>query len=286
MLARMTIMCRAATLCAAVALLAGCAASPQRFERVALSDSAASDPWEKTNRTIHEISTSIDQAVVVPVVSGYRFIVPEAARHGIFGLYQNLGEPINFANAFAQGKFKSGFRALDRILVNGVLGLGVTDHATEMELYVEEHDFGQTMAVWGVPSGPFVMVPFLGPSTVRDAFGFGVDFIFDPVDEGKNRLLSPEWRAFQLGVRLINIRMGIADAGEQLLTGSADSYATIRSAWLQNRRYALWDGSPPPAEDDWEDDWDTPAAEVPAAEAVTETAGPAAPDTAPGGEPQ
>ena len=243
-----------------LALLAGCAASPQRFERVALTDQAMNDPWEKTNRRIHALSTRVDRAVIMPVVDGYRFIVPEGARRGLSNMYGNLQEPTNLANAVAQGKIKSGFRAFDRILVNGVLGLGVSDHATGMGLEEQEHDFGQTMAVWGVPSGPFVMMPFLGPATLRDGIGFGIDFLLDPVDYGKNRILSAEWRMAQLGIRVINIRIGIAEQGEQLLVGSADPYATIRSAWLQNRRYELWDGNPPPAPEEDEDDWDPPQA--------------------------
>ena len=244
-----------------LALLAGCAASPQRFERIALTDQAHNDPWESTNRRIYALSTRVDRNVIVPIVDTYRFIVPEGARRGLSNVYGNLGEPTNFTNAMAQGKVKSGFRALDRILVNGVLGLGVSDHATEMGLEEQGHDFGQTMAVWGVPSGPFVMMPFLGPATLRDGIGFGVDFLFDPVDIGKNRILHDEWRAFQLGVRVINIRIKVADQGEQLLAGSADPYATIRSAWLQNRRYELWDGNPPAIDDPADDeDWGAPAA--------------------------
>ena len=246
-------------------LLAACAASPQRFERVALTDRALQDPWETTNRRIYAVSQQVDRAVLMPVVNGYQFIVPEAARRGIGNLYGNLREPSYLVNAVAQGKISHGFRAFDRILVNGVLGLGVADHATGMGLYQQSHDFGQTLAVWGVPSGPFLMVPLLGPSTLRDAIGFGVDFLFDPVDQGKNRILSFDWRMAQLGVRVINIRIKIANQGEQMLVGSADPYATIRSAWLQNRRYELWDGNPPPVNDDDDDDTAGTAAPAPAA---------------------
>lgn len=257
-------------------LLAGCAASPQRFERVALTDQTRHDPWENTNRRIYALSNKVDRAVIMPVVDTYRFIVPAAARRGVSNMFDNLGEPTNLANAMAQGKVKRGFRAMDRILVNGVLGLGIADHATEMGLETQDHDFGQTMAVWGVPSGPFVMMPFLGPSTLRDGLGFGVDFLLDPTDFGKNRILDMKWRAVQLGFRVINIRIDIAEQGEQLLIGSADPYATIRSAWLQNRHYELWDGNPPAMddEDDWDaDDWDADAAPQPASESVSAAPG-------------
>jgi len=227
-------------------VLAGCAHSGERLDRVAITETARADPWESTNRQIFKVSTTIDRVALSPITDGYRFVVPEAARNGIRNAYDNLQEPTNLANAVAQGKIKSAFRALDRILINGVLGLGVSDHATSMGLNEEPHDFGQTLAVWTVPSGPFVMLPFLGPSTVRDSVGFFVDFLLDPVDYGKNRLLSTEERYFQLGIRIIDMRAGLRDQGEQLLQGSADPYATVRSAWLQLRRYQIFDGNLPP----------------------------------------
>lgn len=239
-------------------VLAGCAHSGERLDRVAITQSAKADPWEATNRRVFKLTDAIDRAVMSPITESYRFAVPEAARNGIRNAYDNLQEPTNLANAVAQGKIKSAFRALDRILVNGVLGLGVSDHATPMGLTEQPHDFGQTLAVWAVPSGPFVMMPLLGPSTVRDGIGFFVDFFLDPVDYGKNRLLSTEERIAQLGVRIIDTRAGLKDRGEQLLQGSADPYATVRSAWLQLRRYEIFDGNLPPEPD--EDDAYDPAA--------------------------
>ncbi len=230
--------------------LAGCAHSGERLDRVAITETAKADPWEGTNRKIFKLTDKIDRAVLSPITDGYRFAVPEAARNGIRNAYDNLQEPTNLANAVAQGKIKSAFRALDRILINGILGLGVSDHATAMGLTEQPHDFGQTLAVWNVPSGPFVMLPFLGPSTVRDGVGFFVDFALDPVDYGKNRVLSTEERFIQLGVRVLDLRAGLKDQGEQLLQGSADPYATVRSAWLQLRRYQIFDGNLPPEPDE------------------------------------
>jgi len=229
----------------ALAILSGCAHSGERLDRVSITETAKADPWESANRTIFEINTTIDRVALTPITNGYRTVVPEAARNGIRNVYDNLQEPTNLANAVAQGKIKSAFRALDRILINGVLGLGVSDHATAMGLDEQKHDFGQTLAVWSVPSGPFVMLPFLGPSTARDSVGFVVDFLLDPVDYGKNRLLSTEERYLQLSVRILDIRAGLRDQGEQLLLGSADPYATVRSAWLQLRRYQIFDGNLP-----------------------------------------
>ncbi len=235
-------------------LLGACAHGGERLERVAISPQAEADPWERSNRQVYVLSTGIDRAVLLPVTNAYRMTVPAAARRGIANGYNNLREPTHLANALLQGKVKRAFRALDRLLINGVLGLGVSDHATAMGLPVQSHDFGQTMAVWGVPSGPFIMLPFLGPSTVRDGLGFFVDFFADPANHLENRLLSREEKYLKLGVRVLDIRSGLRDQGEQLLEGAADPYATIRSAWLQRRRFEIFDGAPPETDDLFDDD--------------------------------
>jgi phospholipid-binding lipoprotein MlaA len=237
-------------------MLAACAHSGPELDRVAITDVARADPWEKTNRQIFTVSSKIDRYFFLPVTNGYRAVVPEAARRGIGNAYDLLQEPTNAANAVAQGKIKSAFRALDRILINATLGLGVADHASDMGLTEQEHDFGQTMAVWGVPSGPFVMLPFLGPSTARDGVGFFVDFLLDPVDYVEGRVLAPDEQIVKLGIRLVDTRAGLRDQGEQLLVGAADPYATVRSAWLQLRRYEIFDGNLP-------DEEEMPAEELP-----------------------
>ena len=255
---------------AALLLLTACAHSGPKLDRVAISEVAQADPWENTNRRIYNFSMKVDRTVLVPITDAYRFAVPDAPRHGISNFYNLAQEPTYLANAALQGKGKGVFRALDRILVNGVLGLGVADHATDMGLTSESHDFGQTMAVWGVPSGPYVFTPFLGPNTVRDGIGFLVDFVFDPADLARTRLLSREERYISLGVRVIDTRTGLRDQGEQLLIGAADPYATTRSAWLQLRRYQIFDGNLPD-----EDEEDIPPPDDP--QATSEAAAPEAP---------
>lgn len=295
-------MTRAFPLSLTVALLLGaCAHGGERLDRVAISETAQRDPWETTNRKIFRVSTQIDRYALSPITNVYRTVLPAEPRRAISNGYNLLQEPTNLGNAVAQGKIKSAFRAMDRIMINGMLGLGVADHASGMGLVEEEHDFGQTMAVWGVPSGPFLMLPFLGPSTVRDGAGFFVDFIFDPVDLIQNRLLSFEERAYWLGVRVLDIRSGLRDQGEQLLQGAADPYATTRAAWLQLRRYQIFDGNlpdaddeadipPPPADpvDDTAPGDETPSdaapspSPSPAADAATAPSTPEGPDQAPG----
>jgi phospholipid-binding lipoprotein MlaA len=259
--------------------LAACAHSGPELDRVAITDVARADPWEQTNRQIFKVSTKIDQYFFLPVTNGYRAVVPAAARRGIGNAYDLLQEPTHAANAVAQGKIKSAFRALDRILINTTLGLGVADHATDMGLPAQEHDFGQTMAVWGVPSGPFVMLPFLGPSTARDGVGFFVDFLLDPMDYVEGRVLAPDEQIVKLGIRLVDTRSNLRDQGEQLLVGAADPYATVRSAWLQLRRYEIFDGNLPDEEEE------APAEELPLLPDSDEPAAAPSPEPAPSPSP-
>lgn len=246
--------------------LGACAHGSDGLDRVAITDVALEDPWEKRNRQIFTFNMKADRYIVSPVTNVYRTVVPDAPRRAVSNGYNLLQEPGYLVNAIAQGKIKSAFRAADRIVVNGVLGLGVADHASDLGLTEQRHDFGQTMAVWGVPSGPFVMLPLLGPSTARDAVGFFLDFLIDPVEQFEGRIISREEQVAVFGIRIIDLRSGLRDQGEQLLAGAADPYATTRSAWLQLRRYQIFDGNLP---DDEEADIPPPP-EVP-------------PDSSPGG---
>jgi phospholipid-binding lipoprotein MlaA len=238
---------------------------------------AERDPWENFNRSVYRFNSGFDRVLGKPVVTVYRAVVPVAGRRGITNFFSNVGEPTNGANALLQGKVKSFFRAFDRFLINGVLGVGgLADHATDLGLPAERHDFGQTLAVYGVKSGPYLVAPFFGPGTLRDQAGFGVDFLADPSDIGFRELLSRQERYIKLGTRVVNIRNRISDSGgESLLTGSADEYATVRSAWLQLRRNELYDGAAP---DLYEED-------LPAEEAVGNTPAPATLDRAPANTP-
>lgn len=235
------------------AVTAGCATTPEKLDRVALAEEAHSDYLENLNRKLYRFNREADRVALKPVVQGYRRAIPVAAQRGISGYYGNVREMLNLPNALAQGKVKSAFRAADRLLINGILGLGLADHASDMGLYTERHDFGQTLAVWGVSSGPFVMIPFLGPSTLRDGVGQLVDFLYDPASFILDTFMTTPAHVAEIGVQFIDMRSRFMDTGEQILTGSADEYATVRSAWLQLRRYELFDGMPPPEADDLDD---------------------------------
>ncbi|MFQ3596493.1 MAG: VacJ family lipoprotein, partial [Sphingomonadaceae bacterium] len=245
---------RAAALCFLL-VLAGCATTAdQRFARGADLSRASEDPWEETNRKVHNFNNAVDKAVVRPAAVAYRTATPSPLRRAVNNFYNNLNEPLNAINALAQGKITSAFRAVDRLLINTLLGFGgAADQASLMGLDVQPHDIGQTFAVWGIPSGPFVMLPVLGPSTVRDGIGLGLSILLDPIRFGTTALFNQTQSFIQLGVQVVDERAELIERGEQIRRGSADDYATVRSAWLQLRLAELYDGNPPIAEDDFDE---------------------------------
>jgi phospholipid-binding lipoprotein MlaA len=251
-------------------LLPACATTEQRqarFDRAASMDEAAKDPWEKTNRKIHNFNSTVDRLFIKPPTTVYQKTVPVPLRRGVTNFYDMLDEPLNLVNALMQGKVDSAFRAVDRFVINFTLGgLGIADEATRQGYDEQKHDLGQTFAVWGIRSGPFVMLPLLGPFTVRDALGFAGDLFMNPVNLGTGNLLNPTQAIIQQGVGLLDQRAEIIERGDQIRYGSADDYATVRSAWLQLRLSELYDGNPPIAEDDF---FDEPVDGTPSPEAAS-----------------
>jgi phospholipid-binding lipoprotein MlaA len=225
-------------------LLAGCMTT-----HAASTETAEADRWEGTNRRIYQFNKNLDRAVLKPLANGYRTVVPTAARHGITNVYSNYGEPANLMNSVLQGKISQAFRTLDRFLINSTLGVGgLADNATDLGRPQEKEDFGQTFAAWGFDSGPYVVLPVFGPSTLRDSFGLAADIVIDPADFARNAAFSPSiyWRIGQLATRIINFRARLTDqGGDSLLADSLDEYALVRSVYLQSRRSALYDGNPP-----------------------------------------
>lgn len=229
---------------------------------------ALRDPYEKFNRSMYGFNKGLDRYALKPATKVYRFAVPTVARRGITNFFNNLDEPLTFINAMLQGKPKAAWRTLKRFVVNTTIGVGgLADHATKMGLPEQPEDFGQTLAVWGVKSGPFLMLPLLGPSTYRDLGGFGVDFVTDPVTYARNAALHPsfEWKAAQFTLETLDLRSKLMDAGaDSVLTGSLDEYATVRSAFLQRRESDIYDGTPPNTDDD-----DAPVEDAPLAPGAT-----------------
>ncbi|MDH3431531.1 MAG: VacJ family lipoprotein [Gammaproteobacteria bacterium] len=225
----------AAVLLASV--LGACASVPEE-QRV------DSDPWEPLNRTIYGFNTGIDTVTLKPLAKGYEAIVPRPARTGVRNFMNNLLTPASGVNNFLQGKPAYGFAEFARFAVNSTVGIGgVLDVATASGLEARPEDFGQTAAVWGVPAGPYVMLPLLGPRTLRDA-------VMTPLDMLSNPLYHYEVTSVRdklVVLRLIDLRYRLF-AIDKLLEGSKDRYITLRESYLQNREYEVYDGYPP--EDD------------------------------------
>ncbi|MCA3255477.1 MAG: VacJ family lipoprotein [Alphaproteobacteria bacterium] len=252
-------------------------------------DSLAPDPWEKTNRSIYSFNRSIDKAVVTPATKAYRAVLPQAAQRGIRNVFNLASQPLSFVNSVLQGKPKQAMRTAGRFAINATIGVGgLADHASDMGVVDEPEDFGQTLAVWGVKSGPYVMLPFFGPSSVRDTLGFGLDQVADPFDiQLQRETKALEYYAIR-AVSLLDTRSFLLDTADSLLRGSADEYATVRSAYLQLRENQIYDGNPPQDEDEvvplgadeaaaTEPSAAEPAAATPAAEPTPATDAPAQP---------
>jgi phospholipid-binding lipoprotein MlaA len=241
----------------AILALAGCAtnSTATREEGEPTGTESAADPWEQMNRRIFRFNRDVDRATLKPVAIGYEKVIPSFVRSGIRNFYTNLRGPRNILNNFLQGKGTSGFSETGRFVVNSTIGiLGLVDVASGLGLEKHQEDFGQTLAVWGVPDGPYVMVPFAGPQTLRDAFAFPMDVLVDPLLYWLYDENAPV-RYGLYALRAINFRAGFLSA-EALLDQSFDPYVRLREAYLQNRRYDVYDGDPPVDDDFYDDIYD------------------------------
>ncbi len=201
------------------------------------------DPLERYNRAIFEFNETMDRAVLKPVAKGYNWIMPDALSTGVTNFFSNLDDIVVFANSLLQLKFAQAVSTSARIVWNTTLGLlGFIDVATHFDLPKYNEDFGQTLAFWGVDSGPYFVLPFLGPSTVRDGLSVPVDWIlFDPVFQ--DRELNVTLTA--LVIRYTDKRAGLLKAGDIIDATAPDKYAFLRDAFLQRRQYLIHDGAPP-----------------------------------------
>ena len=204
------------------------------------------DPLESVNRKIHSFNEVLDKNVLRPVARGYDRVLPGPAKRGVNNFFGNLGDVGDLFNNLLQGKLVSGFSDLGRIVINSSIGLGgLFDPASRMGLVDHAEDFGQTMGVWGVPRGAYVVIPMLGPSTVRDLFGRSADTRLDPL-----RYYYPvSHRNSLYAVDLVNTRANLLSA-ESVVFG--DKYLFYRDAYLQRREFLEKDGK---VEDPFDDDF-------------------------------
>ena len=222
----------------ALALLSACATTPGT-DRL-----AEKDPLHGFNRAMWGVNRGLDKAIARPVTKVYQAVTPKPARSGIANFFSNLTEPWSFINALLQGKPERAGRALERFAVNSTVGIGgLMDVAGKHGKKQQPEDFGQTLAVWGVNGGPYLMLPLLGPTTFRDGTGSIVELFADPVNICKQHCGIPKSARLGLTVAsLISARSELMDSGaDKLLDNSADSYATAHSAYLQRRRALILD---------------------------------------------
>lgn len=204
-----------------------------------------SDPWEPLNRTLFSMNEAIDKASTKPLAKGYRKIMPGPVRKGVSNFFSNLAAPRSAINNFLQGKPGRGVSEMGRFVINSIIGVGgIIDIATPSGLEEHREDFGQTAAVWGVPDGPYVILPFLGPQTLRDAIFMPVDIVVDPHFHYDNTSVRDKLYV----LRLIDLRYRLL-AAEKFLEDSKDRYVTTRESYLQNREYEVYDGDPPEDDD-------------------------------------
>jgi len=228
-------------------LMGGCAAtgtSEETPEQEVVR--AASDPWEPLNRGMYAFNYTLDRFTMKPIARGYRAVLPAFVRRGVTNFSQNLLRPGSSLNNFLQGKPGPGFSELGRFIINSTLGIGgLIDVATAQGMAVYDEDFGQTLAVWGLPEGPFLFIPILGPKTVLDAVAIPVNLVSDPLWHYDNSSVRDKIYA----LRAIDLRARLLTA-EILLEDSKDPYLTLREAYLQNRRFQIYDGNPPSTEEE------------------------------------
>ena len=223
------------------------------------------DPWEKWNRKVFNFNEDVDRAVLEPVATTYTNVVPQQVRRSVGNFFSNFADAWSAINNMVQGKFEAGFEDATRVGANTLFGLfGILDVASEMGLEHHYEDFGQTLGRYGVGAGAYVVLPILGPSSVRDAAAIPV-----------NRLASPP--AFFAGTRtqigltvlqIVNTRAGLLGATRVIDDIALDKYTFIRDAYLQRRRSLVFDGDVP----------ETPAAPE---DAASDAAGAAAGNLAP-----
>ncbi|MBE0619636.1 MAG: VacJ family lipoprotein [Burkholderiales bacterium] len=201
------------------------------------------DPLEGYNRAMFSFNDSVDKAVIKPVAQGYKAVMPGFARTGVSNFFSNLGDVWIGINNVLQGKPGDGVSDFGRFAINTTMGiLGLLDVASDAGLEKHNEDFGQTLGRWGVGSGAYVVLPFLGPSSVRDGFSvLAVDWHGDPV----RRVGDVPTRNELYGVRIIDTRANLLDASRLLEEAALDRYSYVRGAFLQRRRSLVYDGNPP-----------------------------------------
>jgi phospholipid-binding lipoprotein MlaA len=202
----------------------------------------ASDPWAGYNHNMFQLNRDVDVAVVEPVAKGYRAAVPEPARDGVHNVLENIKAPTDLVNNVLQGKPEGAFNTVARFGINSTFGIGgLFDPAKRMGIEARPEDFGQTLAVWNVETGPYLVLPFFGPSNVRDTTGMVVDVITHPITFVRYEH-GTAVRATRFMVSGLDLRTNSLDLVQNIRENSVDKYAAFRSGYEQYRANAIRDG--------------------------------------------
>lgn len=228
-------------------LIGGCAAMPDPTDREAVEEfRKLNDPIEPTNRAIFEFNRFFDNAILKPLATVYRDFTPQFFQDAVGNVLANLKAPVVFMNDVLQGEAGRAGQTVARFVINSTVGVGgIGDPAKDMGLPPHSEDFGQTLAVWGIPEGPYMMLPLLGPSNPRDTVGLVVDFLADPLNlwaANTNR----DWIIYsRTGMTAVDRRARSIDSLADIEKSSLDFYATIRSLYRERRTDDIRNGRGP-----------------------------------------
>jgi len=239
---------------ALLAVLTGCATVPPN------AGQDPRDPLESFNRQVFEFNEGLDKVVLKPLAQVYDAVLPVPVQECLSNGFSNLREPSNALNNLLQGKGAEAISDVCRFAINTTVGLlGCFDVATRMGLEKHREDFGQTLAVWGVGNGPFLVLPLLGPSTIRDTAGIGVETVLD-VNFWINNVSV---RNTIFGVRTVSFRHELLKADDLISDAALDKYTFVRDGYLQRRRNLVFDGNPPRERDPDDEQAEPKASETP-----------------------
>ena len=226
---------------AASLLLVGCASAPTANPK---------DPWEPMNRSVASFNDKVDDSVLKPLATGYRNVVPDLIQTGVRNVFNNFADMWSTINSALQLKPLNTVELIGRVVVNTVFGIyGIFDVASYIKLQRHPEDFGQTLGYWGVPNGPYLVLPLLGPSTLRDGASLPIDFAVSPTQFVND--IPTRNQVFTL--RLVSKRAELLKSGNMLEQASIDKYSFTRDAYLQYRRSQIYDGNPLDEEDSNDD---------------------------------
>lgn len=236
---KFTVLIKKLALTLSLGILTACASVP--------GGATEGDPFESFNRAMFSFNDGLDEYLLKPVAEGYDAVVPSPIKTGISNFFSNLGDLFTILNDILQFKFGQALEDTGRFIFNSTIGIyGLIDVATPMGLVKHDEDFGQTLATWGVGDGPYIVLPFFGPRTMRGTAGLAVDSSYDPVYE----ITDEEALYGTVLLRTVDTRYKLLKATRVVEQAAVDKYSFVRDAYLQNRKNLIYDGNPPEDEND------------------------------------